>query len=93
MREATIEVRVPTNLLGFGLDQDQIEHRVTEWLVLSLFTESRISSGKAAKLLGITRIEFLHLLQLRGIAYIDYTAEELAEEFDAVESLKLDATA
>lgn len=57
---------------------------------MSLFTESRISSGKAAQLLRLTRVEFLRLLRLRGVAYIDYTPEELAEEFDAVESLKLD---
>ena len=54
MSDATIEVRVPTDLLAFGLDQDQIQHRVTEWLVMSLFTDSRISSGKAAKLLNIS---------------------------------------
>jgi predicted HTH domain antitoxin len=60
---------------------------VAEWLVLSLFTEERISSGKAARLLNISRIEFLALLRVRGIAFIDYTDDELAEEFEAVEAL------
>jgi predicted HTH domain antitoxin len=88
MREASFEIRVPADLLEFGFDQQQIQRHVREWLVLSLFKEDRISSGKAAKLLNITRIEFLHLLQRRGIAYIDYTSEELAEEFNSVEALQ-----
>ncbi len=58
-----------------------------EWLVLSLFTEERVSSGKAARLLNISRIVFLALLRKRGIAYVDYSEEELAEEFAAVNKL------
>jgi predicted HTH domain antitoxin len=88
MTEKVIEVRVPTALLQFGLDQNEIQQRLTEWLVLSLFTEGQISSGKAARLLNISRIEFLGLLRARGIAYINYTSEELAEEFDAVDRLE-----
>ena len=87
MSETTIEVRVPDSLMQFGFDQKEIQRRVTEWLVLSLFSEGHISSGKAARLLGITRIDFLTLLRSRGIAYINYTSEEMTEEFEAVKSL------
>jgi predicted HTH domain antitoxin len=76
-------------LLQFGLGQDDIQHRLLEWLVLSLFTEGRISSGKAARLLNITRIEFLTLLRSRGIAYINYTSDELADEFASVKKLQV----
>lgn len=89
MRETTFEVRVPADLLQFGFNQEQVQHHVTEWLVLSLFTEGHISSGKAATLLNITRGEFLALLRRRGIAYVDYTSAELAEEFEAVEALDI----
>ncbi len=87
MADSTVQVSIPKPLLQLGLDQDEIQRRVTEWLVLSLFTEGRISSGKAARLLHITRVEFLTLLRARGIAYLNYTPEELAEEFAAVEAL------
>jgi predicted HTH domain antitoxin len=89
MRQRTLEVRVPASLLEFGLDQAEVERRVTEWLVLSLFTEGRNSSGKAAKLVNISRVQFLALLRKHGIAYINYTPEELAEEFAAVEALEV----
>ena len=87
MMETTFEVRLPTPLLRLGLDKDEVQHRITEWLVLSLFVENRVSSGKAARLLNISRVAFLDLLRARGIAYVDYTPDELAEEFEAVEML------
>ena len=91
MADTTFEVRIPAHLLQFGFDQAEIQGRITEWLVLSLFTEGRISSGKAARLLNIPRIEFLALLRARGIAYVSYTPDELAEEFAAVEALEVSA--
>lgn len=91
MRDAIFEVRVPADLLEFGFDQDHIQRQVNQWLVFSLFTEGHISSGKAAKLLRLSRVEFLTLLRQRGIAYIDFSPEELAEEFDAVNNLNIDS--
>lgn len=88
MTETTFQVSVPTPLLQYGFDKDEIQRRLTEWLVLSLFTDGHVSSGKAARLLGITRIEFLALLRAKGIVYLNYTADELAEEFAAVDKLK-----
>lgn len=87
MPDTTFEVRIPASLLQFGLDQNQIQQRINEWLVLSLFTEGHISSGKAARLLNTSRINFIDLLRARGIAYINFTPDELAEEFRAVKEL------
>jgi len=87
MTEATFQVRVPAPLLQYGLDQNEIQRRLTEWLVLSLFTEGHVSSGKAAHLLSIPRIEFLALLRARGIAYVNYTPDELKDEFRSVQDL------
>ncbi len=89
MSEATFEIQVPALLLRYGYGQHEIQGRVTEWLVLSLFTEGHISSGKAARLLNMSRIEFLALLRVRGIAYVNYTEEELEEEFAAVQELEV----
>ncbi|MBN1487720.1 MAG: UPF0175 family protein [Anaerolineae bacterium] len=89
MAETTFEIRVPSSLLQYGLNQDEIQRRVSEWVVISLFAEGRISSGRAARLLNMSRIDFLGLLRVRGVSYINYTPEELEEEFAAVESLKV----
>ncbi|MEI2421615.1 UPF0175 family protein, partial [Arthrospira platensis SPKY2] len=61
-----------------------------EWLVFSLFKDGHISSGKAARLLELTRVEFLALLRRRGVAYVDYSPTELAEEVAAVRALVIE---
>jgi len=89
MSESSYEVRLPNSLSQYGFSQKEIQQRFVEWLVLSLFTEGRVSSGKAAKLLNVSRVDFLDLLRLRGVAYINYTSDELAEEFKSIKALKI----
>ncbi len=89
MSEVVLKVKIPEDLLRYGYSEADIQQNIREWLVISLFTEHRISSGKAARLLGISRVEFLDLLRKRGIAFIDYSPSELAEEFETVERLSL----
>lgn len=88
MLASSVNVRIPTDLLRFGINRQDIQRRVTEWLVISLFVEGQISSGKAAKLLRIKRIDFLTFLKERGIAYLHYDSDELDEEFSAVHELE-----
>jgi len=63
-----------------------------EWIVLSLFIEERISSGKAAQLLNISRVEFLRLLRKYGITYVNYSSDELEEEIAAIQALEVKIT-
>jgi len=86
----TLEIRVPTELLEYGLKPDDVQRHVLEWLVISLFKDEHISSGKAARLMGLTRVEFLALLRRRGVAYVDYSPKELNDELAAVQSLAVD---
>ena len=92
MLERNFQIQVSQSLLQFGFNQIEIQRQINEWLALSLFTEERISSGKAAQLLNISRIEFLALLRKRKIAFINYTAEELEDELVAVQSLEINPT-
>lgn len=91
MTEANISVQIPAHLLHLGLEQDEIQRRISEWLVFSLFSEGKISSGKAGKLLGISRLEFIQLLKKRGIAFINYSEEEIREEIEAAKNLQVNA--
>lgn len=52
MADTTFEIRVPTELLAYGVQPDDIQRQVLEWLVLSLFKDEHISSGKAAAAAG-----------------------------------------
>ncbi|NJO17531.1 MAG: UPF0175 family protein [Thioploca sp.] len=90
MLEKNFQIQISQSILQFGFNQVEIQRCVNEWLVLSLFTEERISSGKAAQLLNMSRVEFLALLRKRGIAFVSYTSEELEEEYVATQLLNID---
>ena len=47
---------------------------------LRLFRDGRISGGLAARLLGLTRLEFLDLLRRHGAPFVAYTDEELERD-------------
>lgn len=87
MSQTSFSVNIPGNLLNLGIEPDEIQRRISEWLVFSLFSEGKISSGKAAKLLGLSRLDFIQLLKTHGVAFINYTDEEIKEEIEAVKKL------
>lgn len=91
MTETTFSVEIPNNLLKLGISRDEIQHRISEWLVFSLFSEGKISSGKAGKLLGISRLDFIKLLKARGIVFINYSEAEIKEELEAVKKFASNA--
>ena len=51
-----------------------------ELLVLELYRQARISSGKAAELLGMTRWAFVTYAARLGIPYFDMTEDEWETE-------------
>ncbi len=53
---------------------------VKEQTVLKLYSEQRITTGEAAEMLGLTRIEFLDLLQRSGVGFVvDLDDEDFAQ--------------
>ena len=50
-------------------------------LALKLFEQSRISSGKAGKLCGMGRVEFLMAASRSGVPVVDLSQQELDDEF------------
>jgi predicted HTH domain antitoxin len=72
-------------LLSTG--QRPAESVVRELIVLEIYRQHRISSGKAAQLLAESREEFLNRAANAGIPYLDLTPAELEDEFQASEQL------
>jgi predicted HTH domain antitoxin len=85
MSDVTVQVTLPRSLLyESGLSQQEAGDALLRAFVLSLHRRDRISSGKAAHLLGVHRLEFIRLLAEEGIPYLDYTPDELEAEVTAV---------
>ena len=71
-------------LLSLGLSRDDAVRALKKSLVLQLVRDQRISAGKAAELLGISKFEFIVLMSANHVAYFDYSSEELDEELNNV---------
>lgn len=89
MKLVTFKVSIPKDLLGIalGLNEQKVQKEFKEWLIISLFQEGRISSGKATDLLKLKKREFLNLLDKKGIAHFNYSSQEWEEELEAAKKL------
>ena len=50
-------------------------------LAVKLFEQGRISSGKAGRLCGMGRVEFLLAASRSGVPVVDFKGDELVDEF------------
>jgi predicted HTH domain antitoxin len=58
-----------------------------ELIVLELYRQGDVSSGRAAQLLGMEREEFIHYASKQGIPYFQLEGDELQRELDAIKKL------
>jgi predicted HTH domain antitoxin len=88
MTDLTISLNLPRDLLGaLNIPESQLPQQILEILALDLFRQQRISAGKAAELLGISKISFIELLARHKICYFNETPDELTAEVEVVERL------
>ena len=79
-RKLRFEWDVPEELFDEQFREEDFLQILKEEAVVKLFEAGRISSGYAASLLGMTRRDFLELLQKRGVPFARYTEEDWEEE-------------
>jgi predicted HTH domain antitoxin len=78
----TIHIDLPESvLLATGQSQEEFVREAKFVLALRLFEQGRISSGRAAELCGIPRVDFLFAAGREGIPVADLDAGELEREF------------
>ncbi len=78
MNALKIEIELPRDLLAaLNIAETDLSRRAQEWVILELFQEGEISSGKAAEILGTTKARFLDLLAQRGLPYLDAGPRDL----------------
>jgi len=93
MDPLTVKLELPRDLLGaLDVAEEELEPRLKMLIALGLFREGRISSGKAAELLGQSKETFVGLLDRHGIAYFSETPGEITAQVADVER-KLNAAA
>jgi predicted HTH domain antitoxin len=69
-------------LLESGLTRDAFEREARLLLAAKLFELGRLSSGKAAELCGLERVEFLSSLSRIGVSMSNLGPEDAQDEVD-----------
>jgi predicted HTH domain antitoxin len=63
-----VEIEIPQSLLGaLGISEWEFGQQAREWLLLGLFQGGKISSGEAAEFLGLSKAQFMVLLNQRNL--------------------------
>jgi len=80
----TISITLPHEIVALLGAPSQTSETVRAYVILGLFQEARISGGKAAQLLGLTRSGFLALMTRKGIPQIRLEPEAWDAEADRI---------
>ncbi|MDA2935101.1 UPF0175 family protein, partial [Acidobacteria bacterium AH-259-D05] len=75
------ELELPEEVVAALQDED-VAAKVREALVMELLREHRISQGKAAEILEITRSELFTLMAKYQVPVVDLSPEELRSELE-----------
>ena len=80
---STVQVELDQELVNLlRLTPGPLEETLKEYLVLDLYRRHEISSGKAAELLGMRRVDFIQYSSRLGIPFIDMNEEEFKAEME-----------
>ena len=66
-----------------GSTSEEATRHLTELAFVELFRQGEVSSGWAARQLGISKDDFIRLLARHGVPYIDLSEEELRQQVEA----------
>ena len=88
MSNLTVNLSLPRDLLGtLDIPEAQLASQILELVALELVRQGRISTGKGAELLGISKADFVHILARYQVDYFTTTPTELEAEVMAGEAL------
>lgn len=87
-------MNLPTSFLPLinSLDGISIDGKVKVSLAIGLFVEKQVTLAKAAELSGKTLGEFIDLLRLKNISWMEYTEEHLHDDERAIRELLGDSS-
>ena len=75
----SISIELPDEIIQL-YEKGELESSVKKWSVLELVRKGKLSSGKAAEILGITRWEFMELMSSNDVPMANFPVEELERQ-------------
>jgi predicted HTH domain antitoxin len=83
-----MKLMIELNVADDAADKIELQEYLRKEAILSLFADRKITAGKAARELGLGRIEFMEFLKQRGIPEVIYTAEDWEADAKAVQEFE-----
>lgn len=81
MQTEKIEVSYPAGFeQAVSMTKSELEQQIRLMAALKMFELGKLSSGKAAELAGLSRMEFLEACGRYRVSVFNYPPEEAAEE-------------
>ncbi|MBI4946556.1 MAG: UPF0175 family protein [Bacteroidetes bacterium] len=82
--QTTINVNFPKNLaFTLKMQDKEFSDEIKKMAMIKLFEIGKISSGRAAEFLGMTRIAFLEILEKYNVSYFSYkNKDEILEDLN-----------
>lgn len=81
----TLSIKYPESVLAtLNLSPETFEQEAKTALAVKLYEMGRLTSGQAAALVGISRIDFLLNCPRYGAATVQWDKEELEAEFSDI---------
>ncbi len=79
---SSLAIELPESLLATThLSREELLREARLLLAAKMFETGRLSSGRAAELCGLSRVEFLFEASKMGVSPVQLDAEEMAIEF------------
>jgi predicted HTH domain antitoxin len=82
-----VKLEIEIDVGDEAVDKRQLEAHLRKEAIISLFAQGKMPAGRANRALGLTRLQFMDLLQQRGIPIVDYTIDDFDSDMKTVEKL------
>ncbi|MEW6097428.1 MAG: UPF0175 family protein [bacterium] len=84
-----VELEIPQDILSEArIFRQSANSELTKLVAIELFRENRITLGKACKLTGMSKWEFIRFLREKKIP-LHYDAKEFEEDLETIKELNL----
>jgi predicted HTH domain antitoxin len=81
MNTEELTIKYPRGFeLAVRMSKEEMEQHIRLMAALKMFELGKVSSGKAAELAGMTRVEFLETCGRYRVSVFNYSPEELEKE-------------
>jgi predicted HTH domain antitoxin len=87
-RMLRFECEIPDSVFDEEFPEEHFIQTLREEAIIKLFRAERLSSGYAAKLLGMTRRDFFDRLEQHGVGLAAYTEADLAADLKTLHRLE-----